>query len=81
MLKLFSLLSSNTKQLAAARNVLEHVAEQLDAKFSVRLWDGSMIPLGRNVDPRLSVSIKGRPLEPICTKYRRDIGGKVLSLF
>jgi cyclopropane-fatty-acyl-phospholipid synthase len=57
MMPLLSLLSSETRQLSAARNVLAHLAELLDARFSIRLWDGSLIPLGRNVDPRLSISI------------------------
>ncbi len=59
MLSMFSFLSSEAKQLAAARTVLEHVAEQLNARFSVRLWDGSLVPLGQNVDPRLFASISG----------------------
>jgi len=51
--------SSESKQIAAAKNALAHVAEALDAKFSVRLWDGSLVPMGREVTPGLVVSIAG----------------------
>jgi cyclopropane-fatty-acyl-phospholipid synthase len=57
MLSLRGLLSTESKQLAAARGVLAQLAELLDARFSVQLWDGSLIPLGQNVDPRLFISI------------------------
>src|SRR4051794_18777423 len=58
MLRLLKL-SSSARQLEAARAVLRHLAEVLDARFSVRLWDGSSVPLGRNVHPRLEVIIQG----------------------
>ncbi len=47
------------KLLRSARTVFQHVANALDAKFSLRLWDGSVVPLGNNVDPDLLVSISG----------------------
>ena len=59
MLKLLSWLSSGTRQLEAARAVLNHVAETVDVPFSVQLWDGTRVPLGRHVHPRLFVSISG----------------------
>lgn len=59
MLKLLSFLSTETQQLAAAHAMLAQVGEMLDARYSVQLWDGSRIPLGRDVDPRLYVSISG----------------------
>ncbi|MSU33869.1 MAG: class I SAM-dependent methyltransferase [Pedosphaera sp.] len=59
MLRFLSFLSSEPKQLAAARTVLEHVAELINARVSLRLWDGSFVPLGRDVDPELFVSIRG----------------------
>jgi len=58
MFKLFSFASPN-RQLEAAREVLHHLAELLDAKISVELWDGSRVPLGRDVKPDLSVAIPG----------------------
>jgi len=58
MFKLLSFASSN-RQLEAAREVLHHLAELLDAKISVELWDGSRVPLGHDVKPDLSVAIHG----------------------
>ncbi len=47
------------RQLQSARTLLEHVAEKMNARISVRLWDGSLIPLGEQVEPGLFVSISG----------------------
>ncbi|MGC1272416.1 MAG: cyclopropane-fatty-acyl-phospholipid synthase family protein [Planctomycetaceae bacterium] len=59
MLSFLPFSPSSERQLAAARSVLNHVAEALDAKFSVRLWDGSFVPMGRDVKPGLCASIAG----------------------
>lgn len=40
---------SDQDRLAAARRLFVHIGELIDARFSVRLWDGTMIPLGTNV--------------------------------
>src|SRR5438045_9131679 len=58
MLNIFSIPAPN-RQLDAARSVLEHLAELLDAKFSIELWDGTRVPLGREVKPHLAVAIRG----------------------
>ncbi len=50
---------SNEKKLAAARNIAEYFGELINARFSIRLWDGSMIPLGKNVDPEFFIAING----------------------
>lgn len=47
------------KRLDAARSIFEHLAAALDANFSVRLWDGSTVPLGREVDPDFAIRIGG----------------------
>jgi cyclopropane-fatty-acyl-phospholipid synthase len=47
------------RQLVAARRLIEQLALQLNNRISVRLWDGSIIPLGRQVDPKLLLSISG----------------------
>jgi cyclopropane-fatty-acyl-phospholipid synthase len=52
-------LSSPASQLDAARAALAHVAELLNARFSVRLWDGSVVPMGGDVQPHLEVAIQG----------------------
>ncbi|MFN0017158.1 MAG: class I SAM-dependent methyltransferase [Pirellulaceae bacterium] len=59
MLQMLSFLTSPQQQLAAAKEIFTHVAESLDSRVSVELWDGSRIPLGRNVDPNFYVSIRG----------------------
>ena len=46
------------KQLRAARAIFEHLAERLDTPFTLRLWDGSTVPLGAAADPRFVISIK-----------------------
>lgn len=49
--------ATDQTRLRAARAILSHFAETVDAKFSVRLWDGSIVPLGRDPHPGLFVSI------------------------
>jgi cyclopropane-fatty-acyl-phospholipid synthase len=56
---MFCGLTTDGRQLRAARKVVEHVAGLLEARFSVRLWDGTVLPLGRNADPEMCVSISG----------------------
>jgi cyclopropane-fatty-acyl-phospholipid synthase len=47
------------KQLRAARRVLEHLGQSLDAPVSVRLWDGSLVPLGPVNGSPFSIGISG----------------------
>jgi cyclopropane-fatty-acyl-phospholipid synthase len=47
------------RQLTAMRGLLEHLASLFDSRVSVKLWDGTMVPLGRDVDPELCLSISG----------------------
>ena len=47
------------KQLAAARELFEHIAPKLQTRISMRLWDGSTIPLGDDVIDGLHLSIAG----------------------
>jgi cyclopropane-fatty-acyl-phospholipid synthase len=51
--------ASESRQVRVARDFLEHLARQLDAPISVRLWDGTVVPLGKNVRPGLMLSISG----------------------
>ncbi len=50
---------TDAKRLQVARNMIEHLASVLDSALSVRLWDGSMIPLGSNTEPGYFISISG----------------------
>ncbi len=51
-------MASDNARLAAARQLFTQIAAQLDARFSVHLWDGSTIPMGREVEPGFSMSIR-----------------------
>lgn len=48
---------SDDSKLRAARKIALLVREQVDAHFSLRLWDGSLEPLGQDVKPGLAVRI------------------------
>jgi len=45
------------KQLTAARQIAAQVREKVDAHFSLRLWDGSLEPLGEKPVPGLAIKI------------------------
>ena len=51
--------SREQKQLRLARELAEYLRPRLNTPVSVRLWDGSLIPLGENVEPGLEISISG----------------------
>lgn len=50
-------LFSDQDRLMAARKLFEYVGRLINARISVRLWDGSMVPLGSDADPRYFISI------------------------
>lgn len=53
-------LSSNSRQLNAAKRVLQNVAETSDMAISVRLWDGTVFPLGPSAaQTGLVVALRG----------------------
>ncbi len=45
------------RQIAAARRLVGHLAETLDANLSLRLWNGDRLPLGSKVSDDLGFSI------------------------
>ena len=47
------------RQLAAARQLVGLIREKLDLDASVRLWDGSLVPLGGSVSGLFAISITG----------------------
>ncbi|MGB3209438.1 MAG: cyclopropane-fatty-acyl-phospholipid synthase family protein [Desulforhopalus sp.] len=47
------------KYLDAAKAIFTHLAETADANISIRLWDGSFIPLGDNASEQWYIAIKG----------------------
>jgi cyclopropane-fatty-acyl-phospholipid synthase len=48
---------SDRARLAALRAVLERVAGCLGSRICIKLWDGSVIPLGPDADPNLCLAI------------------------
>jgi cyclopropane-fatty-acyl-phospholipid synthase len=47
------------RQIHRARELVEHLRGRLNSPISVRLWDGSLVPLGDNPQPGLEISISG----------------------
>ena len=50
---------SEQRQLTAARQVLEHEAAVADIPISLRLWDGTIVPLGREAGGKAQIAIAG----------------------
>jgi cyclopropane-fatty-acyl-phospholipid synthase len=50
---------TNARLLASARTLARAVGQSLDIDASVRLWDGSLVPLGENVTGPLTLTIAG----------------------
>ncbi|MCA9073363.1 MAG: class I SAM-dependent methyltransferase, partial [Planctomycetaceae bacterium] len=48
---------SEEKLLQCAKNLNPYMVEGLDFRVSVRLWDGSIFPLGRDSDPNVYLSV------------------------
>ncbi len=70
---------SDRARLAAARAVLERVARCLDSRICVRLWDGSVVPMGRDADPNLCLAIAGPGV--IGSLLRRPTIENLLTLY
>jgi cyclopropane-fatty-acyl-phospholipid synthase len=49
--------TNERRQLAAARNLVEELGRHLDIAASVRLWDGTSVPLGRRAADGVAISI------------------------
>ncbi len=50
-------LVSDQSRLAAARRLFKQVGDLINARFSVRLWDGSMVPLGERADTDFHIAV------------------------
>jgi len=57
------------KALRAARRAIALVRDAADAHFSVRLWDGSLEPLGRDVTPGLALVIASPGVLPSLLRW------------
>jgi cyclopropane-fatty-acyl-phospholipid synthase len=49
--------TTQDRHLAAARRIVEDLARHLDLDVSVRLWDGSLVPLGSRTESGLAITI------------------------
>ncbi|MCC7335555.1 MAG: class I SAM-dependent methyltransferase [Pirellulaceae bacterium] len=67
------------KQLASIKEVCQRLAEKLDARISLRLWDGSLHPLGSNVLEGYEISISGPGV--IGAMIRRPTAENLLCLY
>ncbi len=50
---------SAATQIESIKKVLTSVADPLDLNVSVRLWNGDVVPLGKQVDGRFLISLSG----------------------
>jgi len=48
---------SDQQRLTAAKLIIQHAAKALDLPLSLRLWDGTTSPLGRDADPERFFSV------------------------
>ena len=71
--------ATNKRQLKQATALFEFLRGRLNAPISVRLWDGSIIPLAEHVEPGLELSISGPGV--IGTLLRRPKPDTLLRLF
>src|SRR5687767_14368684 len=72
-------LFSARARLNNLRAVLERVAGCLDSGASVRLWDGSVGPLGPDADPGLCLAVRGPGV--IGSLLRRPTLDNLLTLY
>lgn len=72
-------LFSPEAQVRSLTEVIESIAQHLDLRLSVRLWNGDEIPLGSNVDPNLFISLSGPGV--IGTLLRRPSLETVVRLY
>ena len=63
--------AQDDKLIRSARSLLGRLANALNARVSVRLWDGTIVPLGSNADPELFISISGPGVIGACCGGRR----------
>jgi cyclopropane-fatty-acyl-phospholipid synthase len=58
-LELFRKTDRAARQLTLAKQLVEALAAKLDSRVSVRLWDGSVLPLGHDPEKGVELSIAG----------------------
>ena len=67
---------SEVRYLRAARNIFTHIAGVVDLRICIRLWDGTVIPMGDDADPEFYISISSAGV--LATLLRRPTMENVL---
>jgi cyclopropane-fatty-acyl-phospholipid synthase len=68
--------STDGRRLTAARRLVGVLAETLDLDLSIRLWDGSRIPLGRNVRSPFEIVVENAGV--LSSLIRRPTPGNLM---
>jgi len=67
------------KQLQLATELIDYLRPRMNTPISIRLWDGSVVPMGENVEAGLEISISGPGV--IGTFLRRPTADTLLRLY
>jgi cyclopropane-fatty-acyl-phospholipid synthase len=67
------------RQIRRARELIDHLRGRMNSPISVRLWDGSLVPLGDNPEPGLEIVISGPGV--FGTLLRRPRAETLLKLY
>lgn len=71
--------SRDQKQLRLVTELVDYLRPRLNASVSIRLWDGSLVPLGENVEPGLEISVSGPGV--VGTFLRRPTADTLMRLY
>ena len=67
------------RQLRSARSLIAEIGEALDIDASVQLWDGSRVPLGKDVASSLTLTIAGPGT--VAAMIRRPTLDRIIRLY
>ncbi len=76
---MFGTKANEVRQVQRATELFDFLRTRLNTPISVRLWDGTVIPLGDNVHPGLEISLRSPGV--IGTLLRRPKADTVLRLY
>ena len=76
---MFGTKANEARQVQRATELFDFLRARLNTPISVRLWDGTIIPLGDNVHPGLEISLRSPGV--IGTLLRRPKADTVLRLY
>jgi cyclopropane-fatty-acyl-phospholipid synthase len=73
------MISSDDRRLDAARRLITHVGEQLQADLAIRLWNGEIVPLGPS--PRTDILLAVNSPGAVTRLIRRPRLSTLIELF